>query len=294
MLTEIQKKGMDINMSHIILGTGNYAKIPYFFDKTYVNLYSLEELCFCFVENAEFIDKDIADDKLADWLAVQCGLPELARTLHTMVNKKASADVYVGTILEYAGLYPQEVIEHTENVIRNNEGLNPYEKQKAKADYMLQNKHYTVALERYDELLTRLPEAEKELRGSLLHNMGVIYAKLFMFKPAQEKFMEAYRISGNTESLEQFLAARRMQDDEGEYVDYIANHPELHETSMKVEHMVEQAAEQFDATQVSRMLFTLKVCKEEGSLTAGNMAYYDEIEKLTGELKDAYRENLKR
>lgn len=281
-------------MSHIILGTGNYAKIPYFFDKTYVNLYSLEELCFCLVENAEFIDKDIADDKLADWLDVQCGLPELAHTLHAMGNKKASADVYVGTILEYAGLYPQEVIEQTETVIRNNEGLNPYEKQKAKADYMLQNKHYTVALERYDELLARLPEAEKELRGSLLHNMGVIYAKLFMFEPAREKFMEAYRTSGNTESLEQFLAARRMQEDESEYVDYIANHPELHEASMKVERMVEQAAGQFDATQVSRMLFTLKVCKEEGGLTAGNMAYYDEIEKLTCELKDAYRENLNR
>ncbi|MDE6748333.1 MAG: hypothetical protein K2K21_04615 [Lachnospiraceae bacterium] len=285
---------MDIKMSHIILGTGNYAKIPYFFDKTYVNLYSLEELCFCLVENAEFVDNSITDDKLADWLGGQCGLTELAHTLQALTNKKASVDVYVGTILEYAGLYSREVIEHTEMVIRNNEGLSPYEKQKAKADYMLQNKHYTLALERYDELLARLPEEKKELRGSLLHNMGVIYAKLFMFELAQEKFMEAYRASGNPESLEQFLAARRMQDSDSEYVDYIAGHPELHEVSMKIEHMVEQAAEQFDATQVSRMLFTLKVCKEEGGLAAGNMAYYDEIEKLTDELKDAYREKLNR
>lgn len=281
-------------MSHIILGTGNYAKVPFFFEKTYVNLYSLEELCYCLVENAEFVDPAIADNQLADWLGEQCGLSELARMLHTMVNKKASADAYVGTILEYAGLYPSEVIEHTEMVIRNNEGLNPYEKQKAKADYMLQNKRYTLALERYGELLVRLPEEEKELRGSLLHNMGVIYARLFMFVPAQEKFMEAYQISGNAESLEQFLAARRMQDNDSEYVDYIAGHPELHEASMQVEHMVEQAAGQFDATQVSRMLFTLKVCKEEGGLTAGNVAYYDEIGKLTDELKDAYRENLSR
>lgn len=281
-------------MSHIILGTGNYAKVPYFFEKTYVNLYSLEELCYCLVENAEFVDKSIADDKLADWLGEQCGLSELAHALHAMVNKKASADAYVGTILEYAGLYPSGVIEHTEMVIRNNEGLNPYEKQKAKADYMLQNKRYTLALERYGELLMRLPGEEKELRGSMLHNMGVIYARLFMFEPAQEKFMEAYRINGRKESLEQFLAARRMQDGDSEYVDYIAGHPELHEASMQVEHMVEQAAGQFDATQVSRMLFTLKVCKEEGSLTAGNVAYYDEIGKLTDELKSAYRESLSR
>lgn len=281
-------------MSRIILGTGSYAKIPYFFDKTYVNLYSLEELCFCFVENAEFVDSNIANDKLADWLGVQCGLTELAHTLHAMAGKKASADAYVGTILEYAGLYPKEVIEHTKTVIRDNEGLNPYEKQKAKADYMLHNKRYTLALERYSELLSRLPDEEKRLRGNLLHNMGVIYARLFMFVLAQEKFMEAYRINGNEESLKQFLISRRMQDNDSEYVDYIAEHPEFHETSMQVEHMVEQAAEQFDATQESRMLFTLKICKEEGSTADNNMVYYDEIEKLTGDLKDEYRENLNR
>ncbi|MCM1263725.1 MAG: hypothetical protein NC313_13520 [Butyrivibrio sp.] len=281
-------------MGNIILSTGNYAKIPYFFDKTYVNLYSLEELCYCLVENAEFVDENIADGRLGDWLMSQCGLTELAHMLRTLADNKASADIYAGAILEYAGLYSQEVIEHTKNVIRNNEGLNPYEKQKAKADYMMQNKHYTIALERYDELLMRLPDAEKELKGGILHNMGVIYAKLFMFAPAQEKFMEAYKTNGRQESIEQFLIARRMKDGDSEYVEYIANHPELHEASMRVEHMVEQAAGRFETTRVSRMLFTLKVCKEEGSLSDGDMAYYDEIEKLTEELKEAYRETLSR
>ncbi|MCM1047714.1 MAG: hypothetical protein NC433_04740 [Clostridiales bacterium] len=281
-------------MGKIILGTGNYAKIPYFFDKTYVNLYSLEELCYCLVENAEFVDENIMDGRLGDWLMNQCGLTELAHMLRAIADKKSSADIYAGTILEYAGLYSVEVIEHTKTVIRNNEGLNPYEKQKAKADYMLQNKHYTIALERYDELLMRLPDTEKELRGSILHNMGVIYAKLFMFALAQEKFMEAYKINGREESLEQFLIARRMKDGDSEYVEYIANHPEFHEASMNVEHMVEQAAGRFEATQVNRMLFTLKVCKEEGSLSDGDIAYYDEIEKLTEELKEAYRETLSR
>lgn len=281
-------------MGNIILGTGNYAKIPYFFDKTYVNLYSLEELCYCLVENAEFVDENIADGRLGDWLMNQCGLTELAHMLRAIADKKASADIYAGTILEYAGLYSTEVIEHTKTVIRNNEGLNPYEKQKAKADYMLQNRRYTIALERYDELLMRLPDAQRELKGSILHNMGVIYARLFMFAPAQEKFMEAYKINGRQESIEQFLAARRMKDSDSEYVEYIAGHPELHEASMRVEHMVEQAAGRFEATRVSRMLFTLKVCKEEGGLSDSDMAYYDEIEKLTEELKETYRETLSR
>lgn len=287
-----KKEGMVRNMSHIILGTGNYAKTPYFFEKSYVNLYSLEELCYCLVENAELIDQDIVSEKLARWLEEQCGLSKLAHALYVLVNQKGSADAYVGTILEYAGLYPAEVVTHIGTVIKGNAGLNSYEKQKAKADYMLQNKRYILALERYHELLLRLPEEEKELRGRVLHNMGVIYAKLFMFEHAQENFFMAYQISGDKESLRQCLAARRLQDNDRDYVDYIAKHPDLHDMSMQVERMIEQAAGQFDATEENRMLFTLRVCKEEGSSTAGDVAYYDEIEKLTNTLKDAYRESV--
>lgn len=279
-------------MSRMIMAAGSYAKTPYFFEKTYVNLYSLEELCYCLVENAELLDQEIVSEKLARWLDEQCMLPQLAHALFALVNQKGSPNAYVGTILEYAGIYSAETVSQIETVIRDNAGLNPYEKQKAKADYMLQNKRYIVALERYEELLSNLPEGEKELRGRALHNMGVANAKLFLFDRAQEKFMEAYQTNGSMESLKQFLAARRLQDNDRDYVNYIAENPDLHELSMQVERMMEQAAEQFDATQEYRMLFTLRVCKEEGSDTAGDVAYYDEIEKLTNMLKDAYRESV--
>lgn len=279
-------------MGSIILGTGNYAEIPYFFEKTYVNLYSLEELCYCLVENAELLDQEIVSDKLAAWLDEQCGLPKLAHALYALVNQKGSPNAYVGTILEYAGLYPPETISRTETLIKNNAGLSPYEKQKAKADYMLQNKRYAIALERYEELLAKLPEEERMLRGKVLHNMGVVNAKLFLFERAQEYFDKAYVISGNAESLKQFLIARRMQNKDNEYVDYIARHPDFHEVSLQVERMVEQAAGQFEMTEENRMLFTLKVCKEEGSDVGNVIPYYDEIEKLTSMLKESYRESV--
>ena len=77
--------------------------------------------------------------------------------LYALVNQRGSASAYVGMILEYAGLYPAKTISHVETVIRNSAGLNPYERQKTKADYMLQNGRYMLALDRYDELLSRLP-----------------------------------------------------------------------------------------------------------------------------------------
>ncbi|MBD5519752.1 MAG: tetratricopeptide repeat protein [Lachnospiraceae bacterium] len=279
-------------MGTIILSTGNYAKTPYFFEKTYVNLFSLEELCYVLVENAEMLDQDIVSDKLVRWLDEQCALTELADNLYALIKEKASVSAFVGTILEYAGLYSPETVSHTVSLVSENAGLSPYEKQKARADHMFRNKRYILALEHYSSLLARLPEEDSELRARLHHNMGVVHARLFMFGHAQEEFMKAYRINGNSDSLEHFLAAKRMCDNDRDYVDYIARNPSLHETSLIVERMAEAASAQFDATQENRMLFTLRVCKEEGAASAADVQYYDEIENLTDMLKDDYRESV--
>lgn len=280
-------------MNHIILQTGKIAEVPYFFDKLYVNLYSVEELCCCLVENAEMLDQEIVSKSLADWLDVQCGLSELAHALYALVNQKGSAGAFVGTILEYVGLYPAEKSSEVEHIIKNSADLTPFEKKKAKADHIMQNGHYFIALEQYESLLSELPREERKLRSSLLHNMGTANARLFMFGQAAEAFLAAYRLDGTIESLQQHLIARRMSDDDKDYLDYAAGHPEWYEVSLQVERMFNACSGQFDATQENRMLFTLHVCKEEGSGAGGNITpYYDEIEKLTDGLKERYRESI--
>lgn len=279
------------NMSQIILGTGAFAEKPYYVDKFYVNLYSVEELCYLFVEKAELLDEDIMRRDLVQWLEEQCGLDQLAHTLYSLLNQNGSTVAFAGTILEYVNLYPPEMIERTEQIIRNNDGLNPYERGKAKADYMLQNRKYYMALRQYYSLLARIPETDGVIRAGILHNMGVACAKLFMFRQAADRFLEAYESDRNEESLELYLAALRMHYEDKEYVAYIADHPEYHDVSLRVEKKMERSYGQFEGTDENRMLFTLQVFKEEGSGTAGSdVQYYQEIEKLTAGLKEAYRE----
>lgn len=278
-------------MSQIILGTGTYAGSPYYMEKFYVNLYSIEELCYILVEKAELLDRDIMQRELVRWLEEQCGLNQLAHTLYSLLNQNGSTVAFVGTILEYVNLYPEEVTVRTEQIIRDNEGLNPYERGKAKADYMLQNKKYFTAYKQYYTLLDRIPQTENLLRAKILHNMGVTCAKLFMFRQAAKMFSQAYEEDANEESLELYLAALRMHYDDKDYVDYIARHPEYHNVSLRVERQMERAFGQFEGTDENRMLFTLQVFKEEGSGTAGSdVQYYQEIEKLTTGLKEEYRD----
>lgn len=278
-------------MSRIILGTGRYAEEPYFVDKFYVNLYSVEELCYLFVEKAELLDQDVMQPGMVRWLDEQCGLNQLAHTLYTLLNQKGSTVAYVGTILEYVNLYPEEVIARTEEIIKSNEGLSPYERGKAKADYLLQNRKYHAALEQYYSLIAQIPETDRILRAKIMYNMGVVYAGLFMFRQAADWFMQSYQLEQGRESLMSYLAALRMHYQDKDYITFISEHPEYHDASLKVEKQIEQAAGQFEGTDENRMLFTLRVFKEEGNTNLGSTApYYNEIEKLTAGLKEKYRE----
>lgn len=278
-------------MSQIILGTGRYAEEPYFMDKFYVNLYSVEELCYLFVEKAELLDQDVMQPGMVKWLDEQCGLNQLAHSLYSLLNQKASTAAYAGTVLEYVNLYPEEVIARTEEIIKSNEGLSPYERAKAKADYLLQNRKYYVAMEQYHGLFAQVPETDKLLQAKILHNMGVACAGMFMFRRAADFFQQAYQTDQDKESLTAYLAALRMHYQDKDYITFISEHPEYHDASLKVERQIEQAAGQFEGTDENRMLFTLQVFKEEGNSNLGStVPYYNEIEKLTTCLKEKYRE----
>lgn len=278
-------------MSQIILGTGKHAESPYYMEKFYVNLYSVEELCYLLVDKAELLDREVIQRDMVQWLDEQCGLNQLANTLYSLLNQNGSTVAFVGTILEYVNLYPADVVSQTEQIVRDNEGLNPYERGKVKVDYLLQNRKYFTALKQYHSLLTQIPETDNLLRGRILHNMGVACAKMFMFRQAAEQFIQAYRTDGNEESLEMYLASMRMHYEDKDYVAYIAEHPDYHDVSLKVERQMERAYGQFEGSDENRMLFTLQVFKEEGNSTAGSdVQYYQEIEKLTTGLKEAYRE----
>ena len=146
-------------------------------------------------------------------------------------------------------------------------------------------------MKQYYALLTQLGETDRMLTAQVHHNMGVAYAKLFMFRQASERFREAFELDGAKESLALYLTSVRMYSKDKEYVAFIADHPEYHNASLQVERRIEQAEGQFEATDENRMLFTLQVFREEGSSLIGNETpYYQEIERLTAELKGRYRE----
>lgn len=279
----------------MILGTGRRAGTPYYMERFYVNLYSVEELCYLFVDRAELLDGEIVQRGVVRWLDEECGLSDLAHELDALLNRKGSTAAYVGAILEYVNIYPTDVIERTEEIVRGNEGLSPYERQKAKADYLLGEKRYLAALQQYQNLSGEVPDTEKLLLARLYHNMGAACAGMFLYGQAADWFRKAYETDGKREGLAMYLAALRMGQQEKTYIDYIAAHPEYHDLSLEVERMVKRAEGSFEGTDENRMLVTYQVMKDEGAGAIGSSTpYYEEIEKLTAGLKSSYRRSMSR
>lgn len=273
-------------MGKVLLCVGKYAKNPYFVEKVYINVYSIEEFCYCMIQNIHMIDREIMDTRLIDWVSGECGLLELGEQLLERMSEEHTVSEFLGYILEYTGYGTEKEIDWVKDELTNGVGLSVYEKKKLRADYFAQSRKYVLALKLYDVLIEELPELEKSLKARVYHNRGVIHAELFQFLRAAESFRLAYECDGARESVLAFLAASRMGMEETEYLNLVAGQGMDYELSLQVEKLLENVKNDFAGTEESRMLFTLKVCKEEDN----TVSYYEEIEHITGELKERYRE----
>ena len=167
-------------MNRVLMCIGEYAETPYYIEKVYVNVYSAEELCYVIYENAFLLDKDILDRKLTDWIDKQLKLHDLARDLTVLINQNASAAAFAGTILSYVGYYSKDEISRVESILRMNVSMNVFEKWKAKADFLVENRHFVLAISEYEKLLKSLPDNETSLQASIYNNLGIAYLKLYL------------------------------------------------------------------------------------------------------------------
>ncbi len=276
-------------MSRPILCIGSYAQNPYHIEKIGRNVYCIEELCYCIVKNAFLLDEETFGRELFDWIEKECSLVKLSDELRSMASKRCSMASLAGTILDYVGYNTRKEVDRTEEILRENAGMDVYQKKLARADFLMKNGHYTMAFKEYEFLLNNTPEIDKKLRGRIQHNEGVMYARLFLYEKAAGMFLKAYEDSGNRESYLQYLSAVRMNLSNKEYVSFIADSDAAYEASMDIESRMKDADELYGSSSENIKVRTLSVYRAEGKMHD----YYDEVEAIGDEMKTEYRMMVK-
>lgn len=277
----------------VMVCVGGYAEEPYVLPKLGLRIYCMEELCYCFKENAFLLDTSIMNDELLDFIRKDCQLPGLAQTLYPLVHQKGSLSGFVSQILTYVGLYDQETMRQVEDTLRAGSGLSDYEKQKLQADRLVEQKRYEEALKGYDCLLGQIREnqemevpALQELTAGILHNKGVVHARQMLYEQAAEMLYQAWKVSGKREDyFSDYLAARRMQLPERDYVALVAEYPHWYQASLRVEQAVEFTDQAWRDTPEYKRLMYLRSRRAEGDISE----YCEESDRILQTLKNDYR-----
>lgn len=280
----------------ICVSIGEYTTTPYFIPGLEIPVYCIEELCYCMKENAFLLDTSLMNDMLVDWIEEKCGLEKLAEMLHPLIHKQGSMSAFVTMIFEYSGLYDSAVVRGVEQVLKEGAGLSAIEKRKRQVDHLVEKKKYVSALKGYDELLEKwdqpageggeLPAAE--VKASILHNKGVTMAHLMRYSQAAECFRQASELSEREEDRVAFLAAKRMELSEDEYIAFAAGLHDDYDSALLLERMMQQAQEGWEEHVTCKRLAVRKAWREGND----KQKYYEENERLTRALKDNYRDSV--
>ena len=271
---------------------GNYAKEPYRIPGLEINVFSMEELCYCMKENAFLLDLSLLDDGLLDWMEQECGLGELAQRLHPLVHRRGQLSEFAVAILRYVGFYGEEAIGEMEQALKQGAGLSGIEKRKNQIDYLVRKKKYRLALRGYDELLQNWQEQENgeaakpapDFQAEIWHNMGVAYTGLMLSEGAAECFRQAYELSRDEAYCVDYLAAKRMQLSEKEYVDFAAGCTEWYPQTQELEEKYKEAAGEWE-----KHPDHLKLHHRRDLKSRDRQKYNEESERLVQVLKDSYR-----
>lgn len=276
-------------MTDLILCTGELSTTPYYIAGLGTNVYSVEELCFCLVQNAYVLDQDLMDERLCAFLEKQLKLKELAAKLRALIEEGKSLGEFVTTILEETFYCDEEEIERVKQVLMDNAGLGFSQKRKARGDNLLRTKKYTLAVDEYQYALQCLKrEDEPELYAAIVHNTGTAYAQLFLFEKAAGCYREAYEIHENKESLIQYLEAMRLSVRKEKYDRMLLQYGYDADLVKEAETRMNESRLHSPDSAYARALAETKELQNEGKISE----YYKSIEDTLNDWKQEYRKNM--
>lgn len=185
------------------------AKNPFFHDTMSVHLYTIEELSYYMETNLFLLDKSWISDPLFRWIEEELGRPKLAKELHQLYVRTKNVYDCVALIFRESGYYTKAELERLDGLLESMRGKTAMECRKMRGDHLLAAKKYRQAAYSYLELLQPdyMERMTEELQGNVMHNLGVAYARLFLFEEAAVMFAQAYKKRKSTASREAYLYA---------------------------------------------------------------------------------------
>lgn len=276
-------------MGKVYACVGRYAVSPYTIKKACINIYCIEELCYYIKTNAFFVDDDFFEPELYRWIDEECELTALSKELKQKARTERKIEMVVRHLFVSVGYCTEEETMETERLLAANRGMPGRQKLKLRADFLLKNDKFAMAMSTYEDLLPSLDEnRDRALIASVYHNLGVIYAKMFLFSEAAEYFEKAYELDGQQEHMVAKLSAYRMMYSEDRYLKKISEMGDVYTATSVLENRLEAINKEYENSDEYKMVQSLKELRSSGSAIEFDNQKHHRLEYF----KESYRSQL--
>lgn len=206
-------------MGSIILCHKKKARRAYEINQVHRRIYTIEELCFYLCNHLYLIDYTIMNSRLCDWLEEELELSELAEILRQSLNQNGSPEQFAMTILAHSSIYTTAELNQIQSVLNKLKNQKPIEKQKYKADNLLESGAVKQAILIYQSIVHGESDdsVDKKFYGRVYACLGSAYGRLFLYEEAAKMYEAAFQICEEEAMLKAYIYACRQYMPREEY-----------------------------------------------------------------------------
>lgn len=205
-------------MGGIVLCHKKKAKKPYEVNRVHHKIYTMEELCYYICNHLYLIDYTFMNEELCEWLENELDFKILARQLRKILEQHGSTELFIVKILEASSIYTAEEFQEIQNVLEKLKNQKPIEKQKYKADSLMESDAIQSAILVYQSILKDKDDSvEKKFYGKVYACLGSAYGRMFLYEEAANMYKKALLLCEDDSILQAYLYACQQYMSETEY-----------------------------------------------------------------------------
>lgn len=211
-------------MSGLLLCSSKRSKTPFLIAENKIEIWSLEELCYYLYENAYRITEDFFSQELAEYLREELDLSAVADKLMTLKKNGADFLEYILAVCQAANYYDQEELLRLVQELQAFAELGRLERLKLLADSRMKEHLYTQAVREYEAILAlkHTEGFDRNFEGKIYHNMGIAYAKMLLYREAEECLKHAQELLEEPEIRKNLLLLYYLAGNTRQYVETAA------------------------------------------------------------------------
>jgi len=175
-------------MGSYILCQQKRTEVPFYLKSISTNIFSIEELCFFLYKNIYLLDETIINEKLCQWIRENLGLTELGNKLTKQLSGGVDIEAFILPIFKEINYLTHEEYKSLGIKLEQLDEQPLIVKEKLKGDCLVRYGKYTNGIKVYKSILSQIKESSLggQFEGTVYHNMGCAYARLFQMDEALE------------------------------------------------------------------------------------------------------------